>query len=133
MHISTFRALRHIAARSLATPAIAACALLSTPIQANEQTVDVSSAVTTAGLDVSQPAGAQKLYFRLLHAANLVCGHGLRVGLEPVQNISSCIESTVAAAVRSANLPQLTMVYQKARAVQAANHGIEFPAIIAAK
>ena len=132
MHILTFSAVRHIAARSLAIPAIAACALISTPIQANEQYVSVRETVTTAGLDVSQPAGAQQLYFRLLQAANLVCGKGLRVGLKPVDNFPNCIESSVAHAVRSANLPQLTMVYQKAHALQA-NDGIAVPAIIAAK
>jgi UrcA family protein len=133
MTTSTFKALRHIAARSLAITAIAACGLLSAPIQAEEQVVDIGKTVTTAGLDVSQPAGAQQLYFRLVHAANLVCGHGLRVGLEPVHNVSNCIENSVAAAVRSAHLPQLTMAYQKAHALQAANHEIAVPAIMAAK
>jgi UrcA family protein len=133
MYILTFGAVRYIATRSLAIPAIAVCALLSTSVQANERYISVRETVTTAGLDVSQPAGAQQLYYRLFQSASLVCGRSLRVDLKAVDNLPNCIESSVAHAVRSANLPQLTMVYLKMHAMQAANYGITVPTIIAAK
>jgi UrcA family protein len=37
--------------------------------------------VSARGLDLSQPDGAQKLYWRLKHAARVACTHGNRVGL----------------------------------------------------
>jgi UrcA family protein len=111
---------------------LAAGTLASVSIRAQDQLVDVVKTVTTAGLDVSQPAGAQKLYFRLVHAANLVCGRGLRVGLEPVQDFHSCEERSIGDAVRSARLPQLTMIYLKTHTLQeAANQRIETPVVIA--
>jgi len=113
---------------------LAAGTLSSVSIQAQDRLVDVGKTVTTAGLDVSQSAGAQKLYFRLVRAANLVCGRGLRVGLEPVQDFRGCEERAISDAVRSARLPQLTITYLKNHTLQQdANQRIETPVVIAAK
>lgn len=114
--------------------ATAACALLSAPIQAEEPTVTVKINVSTAGLDPRQPAGARELYGRLQAAAHVVCTHGDRVDLRPVANFEGCFEQAVADAVRSARLPQLTMVYLKSHTLQdAATRGIEVPVLVAAK
>ena len=110
----------------------AACSVPSYPVQASDREVAVAISVSTAGLDLSQPAVAQKLYTRLENAAYLVCGSGRRVGLKPVDDVSGCREKAVGDAVRSANLPQLTLVYLRTHTLQeAAAHGI--PVVVAAK
>jgi UrcA family protein len=110
----------------------AACAVPSRPVQASDREVTVEVSVSTAGLDLSQPAVAQKLYTRLKNAAYLACGTGKRVGLKPVDDVLGCREKAVGDAVRSANLPQLTLVYLRTHTLQeAAAHGI--PVAVAAK
>ena len=114
--------------------ALAACSLLSGSIQAKERIVTLKVSVNTAGLDVGQPAGARQLYSRLQHAANVVCGNGGRVGLETVGDFAGCVETAIGEAVRSANLPQLTMAYLRTHTLQqATTHGIEVPVLMAAK
>jgi UrcA family protein len=122
-------------AKSLAyVAALAASALLSGPIRAGERIVTVKVSVTTAGLDVGQPAGARELYARLQHAANVVCGNGMRVGLQTIGDFAGCVETALGEAVRSANLPQLTMVYLTTHTrQQATTRGIEVPVLVAAK
>jgi UrcA family protein len=118
----------------LGTAAVAACAILSGPVQAKEYIVDVKVAVNTAGLDLKQPADARELYRRLQKAANIVCGHGNRVDLQAVPDFAACYEQALGDAVRSANRPQLTLVYLRSHTIQdAATRGIEVPALVAAK
>jgi UrcA family protein len=108
--------------------ALAACALLSGPIRAGERIVTVKVSVTTAGLDVGRPADARELYSRLQHAANVVCGNGMRVGLQTIGDFAGCVETALGEAVRSANLPQLTTVYLTTHTrQQATTRGIEVP------
>jgi UrcA family protein len=119
---------------SICTAAMAICALLSGIVQANEEMVTVKMSVSTAGLDAGQPAGARALYARLSSAATIVCGRANRVGLRGVDNFSGCVETAIGGAVRSANLPQLTMIYLQTHSMQdAANRGIEVPVLVAAK
>jgi UrcA family protein len=114
--------------------ALAACALLSGPIQAEEPFVTVKASVSLAGLDVGQPAGARALYVRLRHAAIEGCGSGMRVDLRAVDDFAGCIETAVGEAVRSANLPQLTLEYLKTHTLQqAANRRIDVPVLTAAQ
>jgi UrcA family protein len=114
--------------------ALAACALLSAPIQSKERIVTLKVSVNTAGLDVGQPAGARELYSRLRHAANVVCGNGMRVGLQTIGDFAGCVETAIGEAVRSANLPQLTMAYLTTHTLQqATTHGIEVPVLMAAE
>lgn len=111
-----------------------ACALLSGPIQAKEQIVTIKQSVTSTGIDPSQPAGARELYGRVQTAAHIVCGPGNRVGLRAVPNLESCYEKALGDAVRSANLPQLTMVYLRTHSPEvAAVRGISVPVLVAAK
>ncbi len=117
----------------ICTAAVAAC-ILSGPVQAKEHIVDVKLSVNTAGLDLKQPADARALYRRLQKVANIVCGHGNRVDLRAVPDFAACYERALGDAVRSANTPQLTIVYLKSHTLQdAATRGIEVPALVAAK
>jgi UrcA family protein len=91
--------------------AVAACAALLGPVQANDHEVTVNIPVSSAGLDLSQPAGAREIYRRLQRAAVTACGDGRRVDLEPVASLHGCYEKALGNAVRSVNLPLLTQVY----------------------
>jgi UrcA family protein len=114
--------------------AVAACAVLSGPAQANDHPFTIRLPVSTAGLDLSQPAGAGELYGRLKEAARTVCGSGDRVGLEPVTDFTSCYEKALGNAIRSVNRPQLTLAYLRTHTLQdAATQGIDVPTLIAAK
>jgi len=114
--------------------AAAVCAMLSGPVQANDHKVTVKISVSTAGLDLSQPADARKVYARIQDAADIVCTDGMRVDLEPVQDFVVCYEKALGDAVRSVNQPQLSMVYLATHTPgQAAAYGIEIPARMAAK
>lgn len=114
--------------------AMAACAVLSGPIQADDHQVTVNIPVSTAGIDLSQPAGARELYRRLREATRIACSHGYRVDLEPAISFRGCYEKTLGEAVRSAHQPQLTMVYLANHTPgDAAKYGIEAPVQMAAK
>jgi len=118
----------------ICTAAVAACVILAVPVQAKEHEVGVKLSVTTTGLDLKQPADALELYRRLRKAADIVCGHGNRVDLRPVPDFAACYEQALGDAVRSANRPQLTIVYLRSHTLQdAAARGIEVPARVAAK
>jgi UrcA family protein len=109
--------------------AVAACALLSGPVQAEGHAVTISATVSSAGLDLSTSAGARELYSRLRRAAFIVCGHGNRVDLKAPTNFADCYEKALGDAVRSANQPQLTMVYLRTHTLQdAATRAIDVPA-----
>jgi UrcA family protein len=96
--------------------------------------VTVSIQVSTQGLDVSQPLGAQKLYWRLLEAARVVCTHGNQVGLEPAPDLAGCREKALADAIRAAKITLLTQVYLASHTLrEAAAHGIDAPVQMAAK
>src|ERR1700681_2266947 len=113
---------------------IAACGVLSAPVQAKSQEVTVKITVSTAGLDLNQPAGAREAYARLQRAAGIACTHGMRVDLQPPASFAGCYEKALGDAVRSARRPQLTMVYLATHATRdAAIYGIEIPVHLAAE
>ena len=58
-----------------------------------------TSIVHTADLDLSSPAGQQKLDQRIAQAAREVCGTASPVDLEGYKGVRHCREQTVAAAV----------------------------------
>jgi UrcA family protein len=114
--------------------AAVACTLFAGSVAAAGREVTVAVHVSTQGLDLSQPAGAQKFYERLKHAAQVACTHGNRVGLEPPPDPSGCYEKALGDAIRSVNLPLLTLAYLETHTLwQAAALGIKVPAQIAAK
>jgi UrcA family protein len=114
--------------------AVAACAVLSGAVQSKDREVTAEFRVSAAGLDLSRPADARELYARIQHAADIVCTHGMRVDLEPVQHPSDCYEKALGDAVRSVKQPQLSIVYLATHTTErAAAYGIEIPARMAAK
>jgi len=111
---------------------ILACTLVVGSAAARDLTI--SYRVTTEGLDVNQPAGARALYSRLQRAAEIVCTHGMRVGLAPVADARSSYEKALGNSIRSANLQLLTQVYLQTHTFEdAAAHGIDAPVQLAAK
>jgi UrcA family protein len=118
----------------LLSAAIAAWTLLAGSVAAKDHAVTVSIQVSTRGLDVSQPRGAQKLYWRLQHAARVVCTDGDQVGLEPSPEPERCYEKALADAIRAANLRLVTQLYLESHTLgEAAAHGIDVPIPVAAK
>lgn len=109
-------------------------ALFAGNVAAQGHDVTVAIHVSTQGLDLHHPAGAQKFYMRLQHAADVACTHGNRVDLKPLSDPVRCYEKALGEAVRSANLPLLTQAYLETHTLrQAAAYGIEVPAQVAAK
>jgi UrcA family protein len=103
-------------------------------VAAQGHNVTVAIHVSTQGLDLRDPAGAQKFYARLQHAADVACTHGNRVDLKPSSDPVGCYEKALGEAIRSVNLPLLTQVYLETHTLrQAAAYGIEVPAKLAAK
>lgn len=109
-------------------------ALFAGNVVAQGHNVIVAIQVSTQGLDLHSPAGAQEFYARLKHAADVACTHGNRVDLKPSSDPVRCYEKALGEAIRSANLPLLTQVYLGTHTLrQAAAYGIEVPARLAAE
>ena len=114
--------------------ALATCAVFSIPISAKDYSVTVRIPVSTAGLDLRQPAAAHQLYARLSNAARVACSDGNRADLEPVGDFVGCYEKALGAAVRSVNQLQLTLQYLATHTLQnAATYGIDIPPLVAAR
>jgi UrcA family protein len=108
--------------------------LFAASVAAQGHDVTVAIQVSTQGLDLHTPAGAQQFYGRLKHAADVACTHGNRVDLKPSGDPVACYEKALGEAIRSSNLPLLTQVYLETHTLrQAAAYGIEAPAQLAAK
>lgn len=112
----------------------AACSIISGPVHASDHEVTVKISVSAADLDLSQPAGAQKFYWRLKHAARVACAHGYRVGLEPPTNFTGCYEKALGEAVHSVHRAEVSTVYLATHTPRdAARYGIEVPVRMAAE
>jgi len=123
-----------MSARSVLGAAAVACTLLAGNVAAEDNDVIVAIHVSTQGLDLRQPAGAQEFYTRLQRAARVACTHGNRVDLAPAPDPEGCYEKALGDAIRSANVPRLTQVYLETHTLrQAAARGIDVPAQMAAK
>jgi UrcA family protein len=118
----------------LCIAALAVCAALSAPVQADDHEVTVRISVRAAGLDLSQPADAHEVYRRLYFAARIACGNGNRVGLQPPASFVACYEKALGEAVRSVNRPQLNIVYLATHTIRdAETYGIDVPVRMVAK
>jgi len=114
--------------------AAVACTLFAGHLAAKDHTVTVALHVSAQGLDLSQPADAEKFYARLKNAAWVVCTRGNRVNLKPEDDPMSCAEHSLGAAIRSANVPALTQIYLATHTLQqAAAYGIKIPLQAAAQ
>jgi UrcA family protein len=113
---------------------IVACILFAANAAASDQDFPVDYRVNAHGLDLTQPSGAQELYARLQHAAQVVCTHGMRVDLVPAADPKACYEQALGNAVKSANAKLVTQVYLASHTSQEAiARGIDLPVRIAAK
>jgi UrcA family protein len=123
-------------AHSSLSAAAVACMLFAGSVMGNDKdhTVIVSLHVSAEGLDLSQPADARRFYTRLENAAWVVCTHGNRVGLEPVDNPTGCRQKALGNAIHSVKAPLLTQIYLESHTLrEAAAQGIDVPAQVAAK
>jgi UrcA family protein len=101
---------------------------------AEDHDVTVAIHVSTQSFDLSQPASAQKFYARLEHAAWVVCTHGNRVDLAPVDDPNACYEKALGDAVRATRNSMVTQIYLAGHTLQqAVAYGIDIPAQVAAK
>jgi len=121
-------------ARILLGATTVVCTLFAGGVAAKDKIVTDSVRITPQGLDLSQPADAQAFYTRLENAAWIVCTRGTRVGLLPPDNQFKCYQSALGDAVHASNEPLVTQIYLATHTLQeAAAHGIEVPAQVAAK
>jgi UrcA family protein len=110
------------------------CTLFAGNVVAEDKIVTISVQVSPKGLDLSQPADAQTFYTRLQNAAWSVCTRGTRVDLLPVYHLPGCYEKALGDAVHASNKPMLTRIYLETHTLrEAAAHGIDVPAQVAAK
>jgi UrcA family protein len=113
---------------------VAAGALLTGSAHANEQIVKLQTTVSSADLDLNQPADAHELYRRLQKAARALCDNGPRTDVRSLIPDQGCTERTLARAVQSVDRPQLTMIYLETHTLRgAASRGIEVPSLMVAK
>jgi UrcA family protein len=122
-----------ISARLL--PTALACSLFASgAVLADEHTFTIGMHLSSRGLDLTKPADAQTFYQRIQHAADVVCTHGNRVDLAPVEYELGCYEKALGDAIASLNSPLLTQIYLDTHTLrQAAAHSIQVPAQLAAK
>jgi UrcA family protein len=108
--------------------------LFAGSVAAQGHDVTVAIHVSTQGLDLHSPVGAQEFYGHLKHAADVACTHGNRVDLKPPSDPVACYEKALGEAIRAVNLPFVTQAYLETHTLrQAAAYGIEAPARVAAK
>jgi UrcA family protein len=123
-----------MSARCVLGAAALACTLFAGTGVAEDRKVIVAIQVNSQGLDLNQPAGAQKLYMRLKEAAYVACTRANRVGLAPSPDPVGCSEKALGDAIRTVNAPLLTQAYLATHTLREASaRGIEVPAQIAAK
>ena len=122
-----------VRARAVLAAAVV-CASFTGNVPAAEHPVVVSMHVTRQGLDLRQPQDVREFYTRLRFAARVVCTHGNRVDLKPLDDPRSCFEEALGNAVRVARIPLLTQLYLANHTLgDAVTHGIEMPAQVARK
>ncbi len=116
-------------------PIALACALFASgAVVADEHTFTIAVQLSTRGLDLTRLADAKTFYRRIEHAADVVCTHGNRVDLAPVDYELGCYEKALGEAIASLNSPLLTQIYLDTHTLrQAAAHGVPLPQQLAAK
>ena len=108
--------------------AIATFTLFSSVAAAKDPEFTVAYHVSAQGLDLKTPEGARELYFRVKHAVDVVCTHGMRVDLARPSDPQACHEDALARAVRSFKQPLLTQLYLATHTLQEAEtRGIDVP------
>ena len=106
------------AVAALASVAITAVGIAGGITAGSHAATPPSIKVAYAGLDVSQPVGAQLLYRRLQQAAQRVCGRLDPIDVGAYQRWERCYDDALHSAVLQVNAPELLAVYRSE-----ANHG----------
>jgi UrcA family protein len=106
--------------RLAAHVAVIAVALCAGAVVAKDHDVTITIHVSVAGLDLSQPADADRFYARIQSAAWKACTDGNRVDLVPLDDVKGCYEKSLGNAIRLANLPHLTNIYLATHTLQQA-------------
>jgi UrcA family protein len=107
-------------------------AIFAGDLAAKDSEVTVTLHVSAAGLDLTEPADAQKFYTRLKAAARVVCTHGNRVDLVPSDDPQGCYEKSLAEAVRAVKAPLITQIYLASHLVRGAPTGWTYVPVPAA-
>jgi UrcA family protein len=94
---------------ALVAVALAFAPIMSTADPLGNDTVAVK--VSTTDLDVSSPAGVEKLFVRLTSATTQACGVESHFDPLRTNKFDRCYRDTLNNAVRAANSPLLTQVY----------------------
>ena len=114
------------------------CALIGTlagrVVTASEHIITVDMHVSSAGLDLSQPADARMFYRRIEHAATVVCTQENRPDLVRIDDYKTCYRKALSNAIRSLGNPLLTRMYLETHTLSEAEAaGIDVPPQLAAK
>jgi UrcA family protein len=100
------------AVAAVASVAITAVGIASGISTRSHAAAPPSIKVAYAGLDVSQPAGAQLLYRRLQQAAQGVCGRLDPIDVGAYLRWQHCYDAALQRAVLQVNAPQLLALYR---------------------
>ena len=95
-----------------ASVAITAVGIASGITTSSRAAAPATIEVRYAGLDVSQPVGAQLLYRRLQQAAQRVCGKLDPIDVGAYLRWQQCYDAALQRAVLQVNAPQLLAVYR---------------------
>jgi UrcA family protein len=100
------------AVAAVASVAITAVGIAGGITTSSHAAAPPSIQVAYAGLDVSQPVGAQLLYRRLQQAAQGVCGKLDPIDVGAYLRGQQCYDAALQRAVLQVNAPQLLAVYR---------------------
>ena len=95
-----------------ASVAITAVGIASGITTSSRAATSATIEVRYAGLDLSQPVGAQLLYRRLQQAAQSVCGKLDPIDVGAYLRWQDCYDAALQRAVLQVNAPQLLAVYR---------------------
>jgi UrcA family protein len=110
------------------------CTLGSGMSQAQTPDSDtVAVKVSTAGIDLKTPAGAQAMFTRLTIAAQQACGVEAEFDALRVAKFDQCYKDALSKVIRSLNEPAITRVYVAHYPREAAHYGIDGPDYVAGR
>ena len=110
------------------------CTLAGGVASASEHIITVGIHVSSAGLDLNQPADARTFYRRIEHAAKIVCKEENRGGLVRIEDYKTCYGKALSTAIRRLRNPLVTRMYLETHTLlEAEAAGIDLPAQLAVK
>jgi UrcA family protein len=94
--------------RTLAVALLGLAAVAAAPAHADDVPTQI---VNYADLDLSRPAGLERLYFRITSAAASVCGKSDSRDYKAALSVKLCREQSVSRAITSVNVPAFSSWY----------------------